>query len=74
MTAHDSTTPAPAVSPMSSAGAGLGLRAGDLVHLDGTPNVWRVVDFHGPLARIAPTHRTGRIIHPERLTRVEATS
>lgn len=47
------------------------LKAGDLVRLDGKPTLYRVVDFHGPLARIAPVARTGRIVHPERLVKVE---
>lgn len=49
------------------------LSPGDLVRIDDRPQLWRFVDFHGPLARLAPaTPRTGRIVHPERLTRVEA--
>lgn len=77
MTAHSQTppAPAPAASPMPAAGAGSdALRPGDLVHLDGRPQQWRVVDFHGPLVRISPVPRTGRIVHPERLTRAEAHS
>lgn len=46
------------------------LKPGDVVRIDGKAQVWRVVDFHGPLVRLAPVHRTGRIVHPERLTKV----
>ena len=44
------------------------VKAGDLVRIDGKPQVWRVVDHHGPLVRLVPLHRSGRIVHPERLT------
>lgn len=65
--------PAPAMSPEPAAGAGF--RSGDLVRIDGKAQVWRVVDFHGPLARVAPASpRRGRIVHPERLTRVDAST
>lgn len=48
------------------------LKPGALVRIDDRPQLWRVVDFHGPLVRLQPIHRTGRIVHPERLTVVEA--
>lgn len=48
------------------------VKPGDLVRIDGKPQVWRVVDFHGPLVRVQPVNRTGRIVHPERLTIAEA--
>lgn len=44
------------------------LQVGDLVHLDGKPQIWRVDSFHGTLARLVPVTRTGRIVHPDRLT------
>lgn len=47
------------------------LKPGDLVRIDNKPQVWRVVDRHSSLVRVAPTRRTGRIVHPDRLTIVE---
>lgn len=44
------------------------VKPGDVVRIDDKPQLWRVVDFHGPLVRLAPLHRSGRIVHPERLT------
>ena len=47
------------------------LKSGALVRIDGKPTVYRVVDFHGPLVRVVPARRTGRIVHPERLNVVQ---